>query len=103
MTATSITDICDAKVAEQQYENLRANALGEINQAPKLTLFLRDGMSAWLHALGDHDNGHPALRQQQSAVIARTDADMPGAELASILADAILNTTAVVGHFGGIR
>jgi hypothetical protein len=103
MTTTSITDTCDLKVAAQQYESLRANALGEINQAPKLTLFLRDGMSAWLRAFGDHGNGCRALRRQPSVVIARMDADMPGAELASILTDAILNTTANGGHFGGSR
>ena len=103
MTATSRTDTCDPEVATQQYESLRANALGEINRAPKLTLFLRDGMSAWLRALGDHDNGCRALRWQPSAVVARLDANMPGAELASILTDAILNTTATVGHFGGNR
>jgi len=103
MTATNITDTCDLKVATQQYESLRANALGEINQAPKLTLFLRDGMSAWLRALGDHDNDCRVLRRQPSTVVARADADMPGAELASILTDAILNTVAAVGHFGGSR
>lgn len=101
MTAMSTTDTCDLKVATQQYERLRANALGEINHAPKLTLFLRDGMSAWLHALGDYGNGGRALRWQPSAAFAR--ADMPGAELASILTDAILNATATVGHFGGNR
>ena len=103
MTTTSLTDTGDLKVATQQYENLRANALGEINQAPKLTLFLRDGMSVWLHALGYHGNGCRALRRQPSAVIAAVDADMPGAELASILTDAILNIAATVGHFGGSR
>jgi len=44
MTATNRTDTSDPAVATQQYESLRANALGEINRAPKLTLFLRDGM-----------------------------------------------------------
>lgn len=103
MTATNITDTSDLKVATQQYENLRANALGEINQAQKLTLFLRYGMSTWLHALGNHGNGCRIPCRQSSAVIAGVDADMPGAALASILADAILNTTAIVGHFGGSR
>ena len=103
MTPTSITDTGDLKVATQQYESLRANALGEINQAPKLTLFLRDGMSAWLRALGDYVQGGRALRRQPAAVFARVEADMPGAELVSILTDAILNTAATVGSFGGSR
>lgn len=103
MTTTSITDTIDPKVATQQYESLRANALGEINQATKLVIFLRDGMSAWLHALGDHDHGFRALHRQPSAVVARADANMPGVELASILTDAILNTVATIGHFGGSR
>jgi hypothetical protein len=101
MIATNRTDLCAPEVARQQYESLRANVLGEINRAPQLTLFLRDGMSAWLRALGDHGNGCRALRRQPSAVFAKADADMPGAELASILTDAILNTAATVGHFGG--
>ena len=91
MNATTLTDICDPVLGAQQYERLRANALGEINRAPQLTLFLRDGMSGWLRTLGDHGNGCRALRRQPSAVFAKADADMPGAELASILTDAILN------------
>jgi hypothetical protein len=103
MTATNRTDTGDPEVATQQYESLRANALGEINRAPKLTLFLRDGMSAWLRALGDYGHGGRASCRQPSPVFARADADMPGAELVSILTDAILNTAATVEPFGGSR
>ena len=103
MTTTNRTDTGDSNVATQQYESLRANALGAINRAPNLTLFLRDGMSAWLRALGDPGKGCRVLRRQPSAVFARADADMPGAELASILTDAILNTAATVRPFGGSR
>ena len=103
MTTTNITNTGDPEVATQQYESLRANALGAINPAPKLTLFLRDGMSAWLRALGDYGQGGRALRRQPSAVFARADADRPGAELVSILTDAILNTAATAGPFGGSR
>ena len=103
MTATRKNDTCSPEAARQQYESLRANVLGEINRAPKLTLFLRDGMSAWLRALGEHGDGVRAVRWQPSAVLSRTDANMRGAELASILTDAILNTAGTVGHFGGCR
>ena len=103
MTTKDRTDTGDCEVAAQQYESLRANALGEGNRAPNLTLFLRDGMSAWLRALGAHGNAGRALHREPPPVSARTDPDMPGAELASILADAILNTAGRVGHFGGRR
>jgi len=100
MSTTNRTDVGDHEVATQQYESLRANALGEFNQAPNLTLFLRYGMSAWLCALGVHGNVRRTICREPSPVIAGTDSNMPGAELASILADAILNTTGTVGDFG---
>ena len=103
MSTTDRTDIGDPEVATQQYESLRANALGEFNQALNLNLFLRDGMSAWLCALGAHGNVRRTICREPSPVIAGTDSNMPGAELASILADAILNTTGTAGHFGGCK
>ena len=101
MSTMTRTDIGDPEVATQQYESLRANALGEFNQAPHLTLFLRDGMSAWLCALGAPGNVRRTLCREPSPVIAGTASNMPGAELASILADAILNTAGTTGYFGG--
>ena len=101
MNATTLTDIGDPVVGAQQYERLRANALGEINRAPQLALFLRDGMSGWLRALEDHGHSHRALPRESSAVFARAHADMPGTELASILTDAILNRAGPVRRFGG--
>ena len=52
MRATNGADICDPKVATHKYEMLRANALGSINRAAGFTLFLRNGMSAWLRGAG---------------------------------------------------
>ena len=101
MNATTLTDIGDLVVGAQQYERLRANALGEINRTPQLALFLRDGMSAWFRRLEDPSNSYGVLRRQSSAVFARADADMPGAELASILTDAILNRAGPVRRCGG--
>ncbi|TFH40341.1 MAG: hypothetical protein E4H01_16745 [Lysobacterales bacterium] len=101
MNTTDRTDTGDPEDATQQYESLRANALGEFNQAPNLTLFLRDGMSAWLCALGAPGSVRRTIYREPSPVIAGTASNMPGAELASILADAILNTAGSVGHFGG--
>lgn len=100
---TAATKTYDPGVARQQYENLRANALGEITRALNLTLFLRDGMSAWLRTLGEHGDANCTIRREPLSVLDSEDADMPGAELASILTDAILNTAGPVGHFGGNR
>ena len=87
MRAKNGADICDPKVVRHKYEMLRANALGNINRAAEFTLFLCNGMSAWLRALG----GRNCARQETSAVFAELDMDMPWAGLASILTDAILN------------
>ena len=80
-------DMRDFKAARHKYEMLRANALGNINRASEFTLFLCNGMSAWLRAFGGRD----CSRQETSDVYAELDVDMPGACLASILTDAILN------------
>ena len=101
--ATRRTDIGDLKAATQQYECLRVNALGEINRAPKLTLFLRKGMSAWLRTLGEPEDGSRTVRRQPSGDFTNTDADVPGAAWVSILTDAILNITVPDGRFGGRR
>jgi len=94
-------DICDSRVGTQQYENLRENALGKINRAAKLTLFLRDGMSAWLRGLGKHGDDRRAMHREPSPVIAEADSNIPTAELVSILTDAILNATEMTGYVGG--
>ena len=101
MNATTLPDIGDPVVGAQPYESLRANALGEINPAPQLALFLRDGMSAWFRTLGDPGNSYCMFRRKPSALFARADADMPGAELASILTDVILNRAGPVRRRGG--
>ena len=98
-TATRI-DIGDSEVVIKQYETLRANALGELNQAPDLVLFLRHGMSAWLCALGAPGSLCRTTCRKPLSSIAGTDSNMPGAELATILADAILNTSATTEHAG---
>jgi len=103
MSPTDRADIGDPEVATQQYEGLRANALGEFNQASNLTLFLRDGMSVWLRALGRHGDVRRAIHRKPSPALTGADSDMPGTELASILTDAILNTVGSAGHLGGNR
>lgn len=89
MTAKKGANICDPKLVRQKYEVLRANALGNMNRATEFTVFLRNGMSAWMRALGEKDSAPRKIRQQTS--YAFTEVDMPGAGLASILTDAILN------------
>jgi len=101
MTTTNGADICDTKVVTHKYEMLRANALGSINRAPEFTLFMRNGMSAWLRALGAQGCIRGKIRQEPSSVFTGLDVDMPGAGLASILTDAILNATGTARHSRG--
>ena len=101
MRAKNGADIYDPKVVRHKYEMLRANALGNINRAAEFTLFLCNGMSAWLRALGEQGCVRPEMRQETSAVFAQLDVDMPGAGLASILTDAILNAAGTARHFRG--
>ena len=93
--------MCDPKVITHKYEMLRANALGKINRASEFTLFLCNGMGAWLRALGGRDCARQVIRQETSAVFAQLDVDMPGAGLASILVDAILNAAGTARHSRG--
>jgi hypothetical protein len=94
MTMPNTIDIDDPETATQQYESLRANALGELNNASGLNVFLRFGMSFWLHSLSEHDDNPPIIRKPLSA-IARANSKIPGAELSSILVDAILNSSGI--------
>ena len=71
---------------------LRANALGNINPASGFTVFLRNGMSVWMRTVEDQGNARGKIRQQAPSVFTEPDMDLPGAGLASILADVILNT-----------
>jgi hypothetical protein len=86
----------DFKAASHKYEMMRANALGNINRASGFALFLCNGMSAWLRTLGGRD----CARQETSAVSIGMDMDMPGAGLASILTDAILNAAETTKNSG---
>ncbi len=101
MRAKNGADICDSKVVRHKYEMLRANALGYMNRAPEFTVFLRNGMSAWVRAIGGRGCVRSEMRQETSAVFAQLDVDMPGAGLASILTDAILNATGTARHSRG--
>lgn len=71
---------------------LRANALGNMNRASGFAVFLRNGMSAWMRTIGQVDSDRGRIRQQTPSVFTGPDVDMPDADLASILTDAILNT-----------
>lgn len=91
-------DICDPEVITQKYEMLRANALGSMNRASGLTVFLRNGMSAWMRAIGGQDSAPEKIRQQTSYAFTEPELDMPSAGLASILTDAILNAARPAIH-----
>jgi hypothetical protein len=84
-------DIGDGKVAMKKYELLRANALGHTSRASGFTLFLRYGMSAWLRTLSDQGCVRRKMCQDTSFVFAGAHVDMSGADLASIITDAILS------------
>ena len=101
MTAKNGADMSDPKVITHKYEMLRANALGNINRASEFTVFLRSGMSAWLRALGEHGRVRPEMRQETSSVFTELDVEMPGAGIASILTDAILNAAGTDRHSRG--
>ena len=98
MRASNRPDICDTKVVRHKYEILRANALGSINRASEFTLFLRNGMSAWLRALAEQGYVQGEIHQETSLVFAEPNDGMPEADLASILTDAILNATGMAKH-----
>lgn len=101
MRAKSGANICDPKVLRHKYEMLRANALGNMNRAPEFMVFLRNGMSAWARAIGEQDCERPKIRQETSSVFTELDVNMPGAGLASILTDAILNAARTARHSRG--
>ena len=59
MTMTDTIDtVVDIEAVKQQYEKLRANALGELNRAPLLNVFLRSGMNSWLISLRMRNPGY---------------------------------------------
>lgn len=92
MTATNGADSCDPKIATRQYEILRANALGDINRAAEFTLFLRNGMSAWLRARQKRGFVRREMSKENTPVLAELNMGMPEVDLVAILADAILKS-----------
>ena len=98
MRAKKEADICDPEVITHKYEMLRANALGSMNRASGLTVFLRNGMSAWMRAIGGQDSAPGKIRQKTSYAFTELEVDMPAAGLASILTDAILNAARPAIH-----
>jgi len=89
-----------AAVVTQQYESLRANALGAVNHACHLTLFLRHGMSVWLRALNHRGFDQRATEAEPASVAGAAEEERPGTALAAILADAILDQARVAGARG---
>jgi len=101
MTAKNGSNICDTQLVRHTYEMLRANALGTMNRASEFTVFLRNGMSAWIRAIGEQDSAQRTIRQQTSYAFTELDVDMPNAGLVSILTDAILEAARPARHPGG--
>ena len=92
----------DAVFLTDQYETLRANALGAVNRACNLTLFLRHGMSVWLRALNHRGFDQRAIAAEPAAAVGAAEVEQPGTALAAILADAILDQARVAGAGGAI-
>lgn len=92
MTATNGAPICEPKIAIRKYELLRENALGGINRAVEFTLFLRNGMSAWLRSLQERAFVRQEMCKKTPPVFAELDVEMPEVGLVAILADAILKS-----------
>jgi hypothetical protein len=65
--------------------------LGHINRADGLTLFLRKGMSAWLHSLQERSVCRE-VQNDAAPVFTQLDAGIPEEGLIAILADAILKS-----------
>lgn len=91
MTTTPGDGSCEPKIAIHKYETLRANALGDINRAVDFTLFLRNGMSAWLRTL--QDSVSQKMHKEARFFCADLDMDIPEVGIVAILADAILKST----------
>jgi hypothetical protein len=91
MTVSNISAICDLEAVTREYEELRSNALGNINQAVGVAFFLRNGMSIWLREFTMRGFARPKMHHTILSAFARTEAEMPKIGIASILADAILN------------
>ncbi len=83
-------DIIEPKVATDNYEMLRANALGDNNRAPGFSLFLRDGMRGWLRGLTEQGYVRQ-MAPPEPSVLGEPDAALSATGLGSILTDAILN------------
>jgi hypothetical protein len=98
MTAKKEGNICDPKLVRKKYEMLRANALGNMNRASGFTVFLRNGMSVWMRLIREQDSVRGKICQQTSYAFTESNEDMPGADLASILTDAILNKERPARH-----
>ena len=92
MTATNGADSCDPKIAPRKYEILRANALGDINRAAEFTLFLRNGMSAWLRARQERGFVRREMGKENTPVLAELNMGIQEVGLVAILADAILKS-----------
>jgi hypothetical protein len=100
MMAKHGCNACDPTLLKHTCEMLRANALGTMNRAGEFTVFLRNGMSAWIRMVSERDSGSREIQQSSYAFI-HVDADMPDAGLASILIDAILNGARPATHCRG--
>jgi hypothetical protein len=86
---TTPTTRTDGQQATQQYERLRALALGQPGAAHlrrELTLVLQRGLPAWLQAWRQCSVAIPVVARERAADVPVPSASQASAELASLLA-----------------
>jgi len=91
----------ESEAAKDKYETLRANALGNANQAVGFAVFLRSGMSGWLRALTEQNCICQEIQPEILSVSHKPKAGIATSGLASILTDAILNAAGEVTPLTG--
>ena len=71
-----------------RYEQLRENALGRLNRACSMPVFLQQGMTSWLRAIA----GIPARATSRTAALSDSLAAAADQSLVGILADAVFES-----------
>ena len=94
MNSSSTVEVAAPTGMIEQYETLRANALGRINQSCGLLLFMQQGMIGWLQTLARSSTALPVAPQRPTDSAPRAATKV----LAGIMADAILEVVGSVSR-----
>jgi hypothetical protein len=92
MRPTRLPGSKEIKRVVHEYERLRANALGDLNEPPLFTLLVGEGMSVWMRARIDKGPGPHLPSSASSSPLVAVEYEFPSsAEVGAIVADAMLN------------